>query len=193
MQIKLRKKEKDYAQVHKKLLLNPALSLKAKGLGAILECYSDNFEICLQTLSDKSTDGEKAIKSACKELVIQNYLFRFQVLDNNSKFKTIWIFDSECIDQNYKNEILNQFERIYKVDEVPKGHPVADGVPFQDDLKSSIYNNIIYKNIIEDEKEKFEQLNEHLLSKQLSKDLNVEKLENLAQANIHNQVIEIEI
>ncbi|MFX4267743.1 DUF4373 domain-containing protein [Aliarcobacter butzleri] len=36
--------------------------------------------------------------------------------------------------------------------------------------------------------EKFEQLNQHLLSKQLSKDLKVEKLENLAQANTHTQV-----
>lgn len=40
----------------------------------------------------------------------------------------------------------------------------------------------------EDEAEKFEQLNKQLLSKQLSKDLKVEKLENLAQANIHTQV-----
>lgn len=143
MQIKLRKKEKDYAQVHKRLLFNPIISLKAKGLGSILECYSDNFEICLKTLTDKSTDGEKAIKAACKELVLHNYLFRFQILDENSKFKTIWIFDSEFIDQNYKNEILNQFEKIYKVDEVPKGHPVSNGVPFQDDLKSSTYNNIV--------------------------------------------------
>ncbi|MBL3518913.1 DUF4373 domain-containing protein [Arcobacter lanthieri] len=41
--------------------------------------------------------------------------------------------------------------------------------------------------------EKFEQLNEHLLSKQLAKDLKIEKLENLAQANIHNQAIELGI
>lgn len=39
-----------------------------------------------------------------------------------------------------------------------------------------------------DEAEKFEQLNQQLLSKQLSKDLKVEKLENLAQANTHTQV-----
>ncbi|MFY4805920.1 DUF4373 domain-containing protein [Aliarcobacter butzleri] len=45
----------------------------------------------------------------------------------------------------------------------------------------------------EDEAEKFEQLNKQLLSKQLAKDLEIEKLENFAQANIHNQVIEIEI
>ena len=50
------------------------------------------------------------------------------------------------------------------------------------EIKSSIFSSD------ENEAEKFEQLNEHLLSKQLSKDLNVEKLENLAQANIHTQV-----
>ena len=143
MQIKLRKKEKDYAQVHKRLLFNPTLSLKAKGLGAILECYSDDYEVCIKTLTDKSIDGEKAIKTACKELVLNNYLFRFQILDKNSKFKTIWIFDSEFIDQKFKNEILNLYEKIYKVDEIPKGHPVSNGVLFEDDLKSSTYNNIV--------------------------------------------------
>lgn len=45
----------------------------------------------------------------------------------------------------------------------------------------------------EDESEKLDELNQQLLSKQLSKDLEIEKLENLAQANIHTQVIEVEI
>ena len=53
------------------------------------------------------------------------------------------------------------------------------------EIKSSIFSSD------ENEAEKFEQLNGHLLHKQLSKDLNIEKLENLAQANIHNQVIEV--
>ena len=53
------------------------------------------------------------------------------------------------------------------------------------EIKSSIFSSD------ENEAEKFEQLNKQLLSKQLSKDLNVEELENLAQANIHNQVIEV--
>ncbi|MFX4232656.1 DUF4373 domain-containing protein [Aliarcobacter butzleri] len=53
------------------------------------------------------------------------------------------------------------------------------------EIKSSIFSSD------ENEAEKFEQLNQQLLTKQLSKDLNVEKLENLAQANIHNQVIEV--
>lgn len=45
----------------------------------------------------------------------------------------------------------------------------------------------------EDESEKLDELNQQLLNKQLSKDLEIEKLENLAQANIHTQAIEVEI
>ena len=45
----------------------------------------------------------------------------------------------------------------------------------------------------EDESEKYYELNQQLLNKQLSKDLEIEKLENLAQANIHTQAIEVEI
>ena len=43
------------------------------------------------------------------------------------------------------------------------------------------------------ENEKYEKLNEDLLKKQILKDKEIEKLENLAQANTHTQVIEIEI
>jgi hypothetical protein len=53
--------------------------------------------------------------------------------------------------------------------------------------KSSLFSSA------EDESEKLDELNQQLLNKQLSKDLEIEKLENLAQANIHTQVIEVEI
>jgi hypothetical protein len=49
--------------------------------------------------------------------------------------------------------------------------------------KSSLFFNS------EDESEKLDELNQQLLNKQLHKDFQIEKLENLAQANIHNQVI----
>ncbi|MCT7627495.1 DUF4373 domain-containing protein [Aliarcobacter butzleri] len=54
-------------------------------------------------------------------------------------------------------------------------------------------NKVKRINSQEDETEKFDKLNQQLLEKQLSKDLEIEKLENLAQANAHTQVIEIEI
>ena len=43
------------------------------------------------------------------------------------------------------------------------------------------------------ESEKYEKLNQQLLKKQLTKDLKIGKLENLSEANIYNQVIEVEI
>ena len=43
------------------------------------------------------------------------------------------------------------------------------------------------------ESEKYEKLNQQLLKKQLTKDLKIGKLENLAQANAHSLVIEVEI
>ena len=58
--------------------------------------------------------------------------------------------------------------------------------------KKNKEKEIKYSSTDADEAEKFEQLNEHLLNKQLAKDLIIEKLENFAQANIHNQVIEVE-
>ncbi|MCT7584632.1 phage replisome organizer N-terminal domain-containing protein [Aliarcobacter butzleri] len=43
------------------------------------------------------------------------------------------------------------------------------------------------------ESEKYQKLNDALIQKQISKDKKNERLENLAQANIHSQVIEVEI
>ncbi len=53
--------------------------------------------------------------------------------------------------------------------------------------KSSIFSSD------EDEAEKLKQFNNQLFHIQKAKDLEIEKLENLAQANTHTQVIEIEI
>ncbi|MDK2042064.1 DUF4373 domain-containing protein [Aliarcobacter butzleri] len=51
------------------------------------------------------------------------------------------------------------------------------------EIKSSIFSSD------ENEAEKFEQLNEHLLSKQLSKDLSIQKLENLEFQKKENEIL----
>ncbi|MCG3716396.1 DUF4373 domain-containing protein [Arcobacter lacus] len=51
------------------------------------------------------------------------------------------------------------------------------------EIKSSIFSSD------ENEAEKFEQLNQHLLSKQLSKDLKIEKLENLEFQKKENEIL----
>ena len=113
MKIKLRKKEKNYAQVHRNMLENKNISLKAKGLGSILELYSDNFDLTQTTLIDKSIGEKRAFKSALKELETFDYLYRFQThSSNDGQFLTVWLFDSEHLDINYIHENLIPFRYI---------------------------------------------------------------------------------
>lgn len=112
MKIKLRKKDKDYAQVHRNMLFNPCLSLKAKGLGSILEIYSDDFELSEKTLINKSKDGKRALKTGIKELEKQDYLFRIQTHDEIGQFTTVWIFDSELIHRQYVEQIISDLKNI---------------------------------------------------------------------------------
>ena len=112
MTIKLRKKEKDYAQVHRNLLFNQNLSFKSKGLGSLLEIYSDDFEVSEKTLINKSTDGKRALKSAIFELEREDFLIRIQTHNTNGQFITIWIFDSELVDIKYVQQIINEMNSI---------------------------------------------------------------------------------
>ena len=88
MKIKLKEKKNQYAQVHINLLRNQNRSLRAKGLGAVLESYSNDFELSLKSIEFNSVDGIKSIRSAIKELENGYYLFRFQTRDEGGLFIT---------------------------------------------------------------------------------------------------------
>lgn len=112
MKIKLKKKENQYAQVHVAMLRDKALSLKAKGLGAVLESYSNNYDVSVKSIECNSSDGAKAIKSAIKELEAGYYLFRFQTHDDNGQFVTYWAFDSQTLDVDYLKDMINELEKV---------------------------------------------------------------------------------
>lgn len=112
MKIRLRKKRNQYAQVHQNMLRDRLLSLKAKGLGAVLESYSDEFEVSMKAIESKSVDGEKSIASAAKELEAGYYLYRFQTRDEDGRFITYWAFDSQTLDVEYLKEIIAELEDI---------------------------------------------------------------------------------
>ena len=73
--IRLRKKKRDYAQVHKNLLNDKKISLKAKGLGAWLELHEDGFELNYQFIIKNMKEGEDAVRAAVNELKGSNFLF----------------------------------------------------------------------------------------------------------------------
>ncbi len=112
MKIRVRKKEKQYAQVHKNLLMNKSMSIQSKGIGAIIECYSDDWDLSHKSLEIQTNLNEKTLRKYLKELEKGLFLFRIQKVKN---WETIWFFDSEVLDFEFiKNEVIN----IQKVDKI---------------------------------------------------------------------------
>lgn len=147
MKIKLKKKQTQYAQVHVNLLRNKELSLKAKGLGAVLESYSNDFEVSLKSIELNGTDGIKSIRSAIKELEEGYYLFRFQTRDEAGLFETYWAFDSQQLDVEYLHGLIRELEKvelITKNDILERGTPhgnAVTGMPSAGCRQSTTYNN----------------------------------------------------
>lgn len=165
MKIKLKKKENQYAQVHVDMLRNKQLSLKAKGLGAVLESYSNDFEVSIKSIELNSNDGAKSIKNAIKELENGYYLFRFQTHDKSGKFITYWAFDSQKLEVDYLKSIISELERVDLIttsDLLAPGYQKGSavkaitGVPFTGGGKTAdgksvggsrtTYNNTNYQN-----------------------------------------------
>jgi len=95
--IRLRKKKRDYAQVHKNLLNDKEISLKAKGLGAWLELHEDGFELNYQFIIKNMKEGEDAVRAAVNELKGSNFLFIEKDKNKKGLFLYIWHFDSEGV------------------------------------------------------------------------------------------------
>lgn len=151
MKFKLKKKEKNYAQVHVNMLRDKDLSLKAKGLGAVLESYSNDFNVSLKSIELGSTDKETSIKTAIKELEQGYYLFRFQTHDEDGRFETYWAFDSEKLNVEYLKNIIVELE---KVELVTINDFLVTAPRFSGGGKSGTYKNIEDENKRDNKKEK---------------------------------------
>ena len=83
----IRKKRTFYAQVSNVALRDETLSLKAKGLLALIESYLtlDNFILYKDFLLSKSTDGETSFRGAWKELKDHGYLIQYKYKDELTK------------------------------------------------------------------------------------------------------------
>lgn len=82
-----RKKKTSYAQVSNNALRDKDLSLKAKGLLALIESYLslENFTLYKQFLINKSTDGETSFRGAWNELKDKGYLIQYKLKNEDTK------------------------------------------------------------------------------------------------------------
>ncbi len=112
MQIRIKKKSKQYAQVHKNLLFHPNVSIQAKGLGAIFECYSDDFTISMSSLEIHASLHRDTIRKYLKELENHLFLFRVQIIKD---CKMIWFFDSEHLEVQFLVKEIEKLKKYQKI------------------------------------------------------------------------------
>lgn len=158
MKVRLKKKANGYAQVSVNMLRDRSLTLKAKGLGAVLESYSNDFEVSMKSIELNATDGIKSVRSAIKELENGLYLFRLQTRDSGGLFTTYWAFDSQQLDFEYLKEMVSELEKIEQITKKDlldyRGSPDGDAVTDTPSAacrstasrQSTTYNNTTFKN-----------------------------------------------
>lgn len=137
MQIRLRKKEKEYAQVHKNLLFDKTLSIQAKGIAAIIEYYSDEFTLTNKSLELNSCLSANTLRKYLKELEIKLFLYRIQIPSKN--FESVWFFDSERLDLNFIYEELQKLRKAHSIVIVSDYQIYAGGKIATEELNT--YNN----------------------------------------------------
>ena len=150
-----RKKKISFSQVSNVALRDEDLSLKAKGLLALIESYLslDNFVLYKQFLINKSKDGETSFRGAWTELKDKGYLIQYKLKDNETKQ---FYYEYEICDDPY---VENQHvaHKIVPCDEKPHVENPLVAFPHASlptnwethSYNNNLNNNTLYINIIQ--------------------------------------------
>lgn len=153
---KIRKKRTYYAQVSNVALRDETMSLKAKGLLALIESYLslDNFILYRDFLMSKSLDGETSFRGAWKELKEHGYLIQYKLKDEETKQ---FYYEYEICDnpQVENQHLANNMQQVCKpqvgipqVDSLHLDNPQVEEL--HDSLSTSLeppqYNNNVLNN-----------------------------------------------
>ena len=130
-----RKKKINFSMVSNAILRDEKISLKAKGLYALIQSYItvDDFTLYKGFLQAKCLEGKKAFDSAWQELKETGYLKQYRIQDKETK-RFCWEY-----------ELLDEPEAIHTKGIVWLRDDMAQGC----DGKGGGYNNIINNNTIQ--------------------------------------------
>lgn len=94
---KFRKKRTNFSMVSNDIIRNDNVSLKAKGLYALIQSYItlENFTLYKGFLQSKCIEGERAFDSAWRELKEKGYLVQYKLKDENNKY----YYEYELLDE----------------------------------------------------------------------------------------------
>jgi len=119
------KPEDNFTQVRNNILRDPNISLKAKGLLALLLSNKDGWYSYAETIKSFSTDGDTSIRTALRELEENKYLVRlkYRSIDNKRIRGGFWAYTDIPGDFNLQNtfELLknNDYELVPRNTENP--------------------------------------------------------------------------
>jgi len=98
MKGRIKRKEIPFTQVSNNPLKDINLSLKAKGLYSVIQCYISipGYELYKETLEKKCKEGQVAFDSTWEELKRRNYLKQTKTRDENGQY----VYEYELYDSN---------------------------------------------------------------------------------------------
>ena len=99
-------KSKDYTTICNRIFKDRRLSLKAKGLLAMLLSLSDNWELSIKGLEAILKEGRTSIRSTMNELIKNGYVERQQIRENNKFIGVDYIVFELPKSQNLTTENL---------------------------------------------------------------------------------------
>lgn len=106
-----RRKENNFVMIQNSMFEDNRLSWKAKGLLGYMLSRPDNWIIRTSDLIKRSTDGERAVKSAIKELKETGYLVIHKLKNNKGQFiGADWVYDDVPFSCQTESAILQPVE-----------------------------------------------------------------------------------
>ncbi len=134
-QIFKKKKPNRYLEFDRNIINNQQLSLKAKGMMAILLDQKEGWKFFESELVGRSKDGRISVASALTELEANRYLIRIWVRKKGKYCGRIWVvYDEALTEAEYEVEML---ELKNKVKESPNKDNTTD-IMFSDIGKTDI-------------------------------------------------------
>ena len=160
------KKKTKFTQISNICLYDDRLSLDSRGLMCILLSYPDSWKFYNINVAKICDIGIDKLNKLYRQLEKFGYLKRTKKRDDKGKFRG---FEFEICDEGTLNMETLLESAALKTPLRQKSVTVK-----------SVSTNTNTNNIVDDYKEKMNELNQKLLQKQLNKDMKIHKLENLA-------------
>jgi hypothetical protein len=91
-----------YANTPNNLLNNKNLSLSAKGLYGYLQSKPDNWDFSIAGMASQCKEGEKAIRTAIKELEIEGWLIRYNYQGEGGKWTCEYELQDTQLSENQR-------------------------------------------------------------------------------------------